>query len=466
MKKLLQGLACVLALSVCAQAGVGGRQLPFGQVNAASKEASPFVLPILKRDSLLNGLQLIVMEQKGTGVVSAHLRLNNGAMFDLAGKGGLADITAGMLLKGGGGLSAKNISDTVEQLGLSVSVTVGWDATDIVFSGPADTLDTIFDLLGRLIITPGFDQKELDALKSQRVAALKGEQGDDGELVRRKALEAVFQTHPFGRPLRGTAESVALITRQDLSYYHSKFYTANNAGLIVSGDASAEQVTRLARSRLGSWKKGEKVPASFRPPESHQSRRILIIDRPGSASSLAAIAQPGLSRRAGDYFAAMVMSDLLNRMNSEAAAKDPATSFEVENEPRWLDGPLIVKIKSAPGQLGSAINAAIEAMSALQSNAPAIEQVEAAKSRLIASMADRLRTAESTASVILEIETYGLGRDYLLNYAGRVNAITPQDVQRAAQNYLKPQAVAVAIAGPAGQIEEPLRKLGTVTVLR
>jgi zinc protease len=458
-------LACVLALMVCAQPTVEARYLSVDQASA-SKQASPFVLPILKRDSLLNGLQLIVMEQKGTGTVTAHLRVNNGAMFDLAGKGGLADITAGMLLRGGGGLSAKNISDTVEQLALSVNVSVGWDSTDIVFSGPADALETIFDLLGRLTITPTFDQKEFDTLKSQRIAALKGEQGDDAEVVRRKALEAVFGTHPFGHPTRGTAESVAQITRQDLSYYHTKFYTANNAGLLVSGDTTAEMVTRLARSRLGSWKKGEKVPASFRPPESRQSRRIIVVDRPGSASTEAAIAQPGLSRRADDYFAAMVMSILLGGINSEIAAKNPATTFELENEPRWLEGPLLLKIKSAPGQLGPAVSQAIEAMSALQSRAPTIEQVEAAKSRLITSMADRLRSAESTASVILEIETYGLGRDYLLNYAGRVNAVTPQEVQRAAQNYLKPQSVSMAVTGPANQIEEPLKKLGAVTVVR
>src|ERR1700720_982501 len=59
-------------------------------------QTSPFVLPIVKRDSLLNGLQLVTIEQPGTGAVSTHLRINSGAMFDLAGKGGLADLTAGM----------------------------------------------------------------------------------------------------------------------------------------------------------------------------------------------------------------------------------------------------------------------------------------------------------------------------------------------------------------------------------
>jgi zinc protease len=127
-------------------------------------QASPFVLPIVKRDSLLNGLHLITLEQQGTGSVAAHLRINSGALFDLAGKGGLANLTAEMLLKGCGGLSAKNVADTVEQLGLTVSVTAGWDSTDIVMSGPAESLEAIFDLLGKLLISPSFDQKEVDLL--------------------------------------------------------------------------------------------------------------------------------------------------------------------------------------------------------------------------------------------------------------------------------------------------------------
>ncbi|HXU08591.1 MAG TPA: hypothetical protein VN743_06310, partial [Blastocatellia bacterium] len=105
----------------------------------AFAQGSSFVLPVVKRDSLLNGLQLITIEQPKTGSVSAHLRINSGALFDLSGKGGLADLTAGMLLRGGGGLNAKAVSDTVEQLALTVRVTTGWDSTDIIINGPSDT---------------------------------------------------------------------------------------------------------------------------------------------------------------------------------------------------------------------------------------------------------------------------------------------------------------------------------------
>lgn len=428
------------------------------------RQASPFLLPIVKRDSLLNGLQLIVLEQTGTGRVSTRLRLNSGALFDLAGKGGLADLTAGMLLRGGGGFDAKSISETVERSGFTVNVSVGWDTTDVAISGPADSLEVIFDLLGRCIITPALDQKELDKLKAIHIAAAKQELSDDAETVRRKAIEAVFGTNPFGRPPRGTPESIAQITRQDLQYYHSRFYLANNAELVVSGDATAEQVTRLGRAKLGAWKKGEKVAPTFRPPAARSSRTISILDRADSQLTRTASAQIGFSRRAEDYFAAAIMLDLFSRSCSAIADGTPGTTVEVEHEAVQLAGPLCLKLKSNTPDVGALLNAVYATMTSLQTQPPASEIVESAKSRLINAMAERLKTNDGVAEVILDIETYGLGRDYLINLADRVAALTPAEVQRAAQSYLKPQSSAVVVAGPASKLEPALKALGAVTV--
>ena len=114
-------LACVLIILVVLATGAQPRP---GQNGQTQRQASPFVLPIVKRDSLLNGLQLIVLEQPGTGSVSTRLRINSGALFDLAGKGGLADLTAGMLLKGGGVFDAKGINDIVERSGFTINISV------------------------------------------------------------------------------------------------------------------------------------------------------------------------------------------------------------------------------------------------------------------------------------------------------------------------------------------------------
>jgi zinc protease len=455
--------AIALLLSLSFSFAVSGSSS--GRVNAAA-QSSPFVLPIVKRDSLLNGLQLYTLEQQNTGSVAAHLRINTGGLFDLAGKGGLADLTAEMLLKGSGGLNAKAIADTIEQYGLAVRITTGWDSTDIVAGGPPDSLETMFDLLGRLVISPTFDQKEFDPLKTGRIGDLsKGGQDDSGAL-RRKAQELIFGSHPFGRPARGTAESIGQITRPDLIYFHNRYYIANNSELVVSGDVTAEQVTRLARTKLGAWKKGEKIPPTFKSTEAQPGRRVFLLDRSDDQPALAAIAQIGLSRRAEDYFAALIMADVLRQQVTKVTEVHSGTVVEVDLETRLLAGPMIVNIKAAPGDLLGDLDVLLETMTSMQTSAPTSDRVESAKGRLIAKMAERLKTTAGAAEVILDIATFGLGKDYVVTYADRVNAITPADVQRAAQTYFKPRSVAIVIAGSASRFETPLKKIGAIAALK
>src|SRR6185436_12576240 len=126
-----------------------------------------------------------------------------------------------------------------------------------------------------------------------------------------------------------------------------------------------------------------------------------------------------------------------------------ASKVDTGFEARLLPGPLVVSIKSAAPDLAGDVDSVLDLMARLQSTPLANDVVESAKARLIVAMAERLNSNEGAAEVILDIETYGLGRDYLVRYADRINAITPADVEAAARAYLKPQAVTIVIAGPA-----------------
>jgi zinc protease len=453
-------LGVVILMAVCSTGRTDARGQAVAPIRAGQNPS--WVLPIVKRDSLLNGLQLAVIEREGTGRVSVHLRINNGATFDLANKGGLADLTAGMLLKGGAGLDAKGVADTVESLGITISVQTGWDATDIAVNGPSDALEPIFDLLNRLVTAPAFDQKEFDSLKASRAAILKTEAAKDTEWAKRKALELLFASHPFGRPAWGTEASVSRITRDDLLYYYNRFYTANNAVLLVTGDSTSDKVTRLARSKLGSWKKGEKVPATFRQPEPAASRRVVISERPAMETAYACIAQIGVSRSSPDVYNLLVISEILANQYSQLAASRPKSSVGFDLGLRGLPGPMLVEVVAPSESLVSLIDDSLSAISNIQSGKVTSDQLEAAKAQAIARFAERLGTPEGTAGVLLDIELYGLGRDFLVNFSGKVNGVTVPDVVRAAQAHLKPGTVIISVAGPVAKLESDLKKLGNV----
>ncbi len=414
-------------------------------------------LPVVKRDALLNGLQILTLEKAGSGSVSLKVHINSGAMFDLVGKGGLADITAGMLLRGGGGYTGSAIEETLKQFALQINVSVNWDATDIEISGPADATDEMFDLLSRLVLTPTFEQKEFEAYKASRLAAIKSENSDKAQLAR-KAMETVFQGHPYGKPISGTAESLQQLTRFDLSYYHKKFYLANNSMLMVTGDTTAEAVTKLARSKFGAWRKGEVAPPSFQPPASLMSRKVIVLDKPEAQTAQALIAQVGFSRRSSDYLAAMVMSLILRNQFEKALAG----VGEIQFDPRILSGPITMRLTSPASEIASHIDKAMQTLTRFQSTAPSVEEVESAKAQLITQMAELLKANPGQA--FFDIELYGLGRDYLVTFVERVKALTPADVQRSAQAYLKPKGNAIIIAAPAKVYESEWKKLGDVIV--
>ncbi|HVF91617.1 MAG TPA: pitrilysin family protein, partial [Blastocatellia bacterium] len=428
----------------------------------ASAQDSRWVLPIVKRDSLLNGLQLAIIERGGTGSVSVRLRVNNGATFDLANKGGLADLTAGMLLKGSAGLDAKGVADMVESLGLTVSVQTGWDATDITINGPSSALESIFDLLSRVVTAPVFDQKALDSLKSARTAAIKAEAEKESDWTKRKALELLFASHPFGRPARGTEESISRITRNDLVYFYNRFYIANNSVLLVMGDVVPDNVTRLARTRLGSWKKGERVPATFRPPEPGTGRRLVIADRPATEVARACIAQIGVTRKSPDFYELLVISEILSGQYSRLAAASPRSSVSFELDLRGLAGPMLVEVGAPPDSLLALLDESLAVLSNIQSGRVTADELEVAKARAISRLGDSLRTPEGAAGVLLDIELYGLGRDFLISFSEKINGVSVPDVARAAQAQLRPETAVISVAGPMSRLEPGLKKLGSV----
>jgi predicted Zn-dependent peptidase len=188
------------------------------------------------------------------------------------------------------------------------------------------------------------------------------------------------------------------------------------------------------------------------------------MDRPDAQLVRAALTQVGFSRRGDDYFAALIMSDLLAESCVGIAAASPVAKVEVEHDARQLAGPLTVEIKCSPTDFPGVLDSVQTVMIRLQTTPPAAEQVESAKSRLITAMAEKLKGNDGASQVLLDIETYGLGRDYLINFAERVSAITPAAVQQAAQSYLKPQSAVVVIAGPASKLEGAVKPLGAVTV--
>lgn len=439
-----------------------------GQSEPAAKGPSLYSAPVPKREYLLNGLQLILLERPDSDRIRVHLRINSGALFDLTDRGGLAEITSAMILRGGSGLSSKSVAETIAQLELQVGVTAGWDSIDLVMAGPDDSLDPLIDLLSKLVIRPTFDPKELQDLKTIRIAKIKASAANDADLVSRKAAAAMFGSHPFGKQVHGTVESIPQIAPADLSYYHSRFFVANNAQLFVSGKLSMERLLALAKSRFGIWKKGDKVPATFKAPEVATARRILLVDRPGLSRATIAVGKIGFSRRAEDYYASAVMIEMLRetlpkKMSSEGGGD---ISLQLSFQPLFLSSPLLFEIQCANDSAAAAVERLIAELTRFRTGQFSSQQVEDAKQAIVARFGQRVANSETAEEMLLDIETYGLGRDYIIRFAEWIAAVTPGEVKNASQKYLDVDSLTVVVAAPIDRVEPALKRVGATAPVK
>src|SRR5262249_31356233 len=157
------------------------------------------------------------------------------------------------------------------------------------------------------------------------------------------------------------------------------------------------------------------------------------------------------------YFPMLVMNEILNAK----FARQQKGKVELDAVPHIISSPLMIHVTAPPAEMSQALSETLATLTLMQENAPSVEQLEAAKASISSRFSEHLQA--NPADALLDIELYGLGRDYLVNYLDRLSAITPADVQRAAKEVLQPQTNAIVVAGPAKLFDTELKKLGGVT---
>ena len=180
--------------------------------------------------------EILLVEEHTLPIVVVNLVLRAGALADPVGKEGLAFLTAQMLTRGAGALSQEAIADALDFLGSSLSASVGRETMGLGGDALVRNLDTFVGLMARVLLEPTFPADELDKVKRQTLAELAQVRDNDSALCQRAFVRTLFAGHPYGRPAKGTEESIARITRDDLVAFHAEHYRGSDVLVGAAGD--------------------------------------------------------------------------------------------------------------------------------------------------------------------------------------------------------------------------------------
>ncbi len=390
----------------------------------------------VRRDALLNGLQIITLDRTGDANVKCDLVVRAGAMFDLVGKTGTAALTQVTLLA-----VNPRLKDEIESLQAKIDWGLNWDTTWIHIETPASSFDTVFEIVARLLVVENVrpdafkraQQEHLDKLKSRKLTP--ADQADEA------FLKAIYGNHPYGHNIDGDEATAAGIKQADVYDFLKRFYIANNVSVTVVGNITHERVMKTLRVFFGGWTKGHIVPATFRQPVQVAQLKLVKVEVPDASNVELRGGLAGVKYTDADFLATEVMARILSA-RMRRGAETTSGSFATHSSPRILSGPFYFSASIPADQAPAFSRKATESFASLATTAVSDEEFAAAKS----SLADE-HSARPVEYYLREIEAFGLPKNYPLNVKSKIEAITAADVQRVAKRLFDANAMTVVALG-------------------
>ncbi len=415
--------------------------------------------------TLPNGLQVVAVSHHEQPAVSLRLLVRAGGAQDPPNKPGVAYLAASLLDQGTAGKNAEQIASTIDSIGGAIGAGAGSDITFINAAVMKDSFGLALDLVSDLVRHPAFTTEEIERQRQQILSGLKVSYDDPDYLAGVVFDRLVYGFHPYGKPDSGTPESIGAVTRDDLLAFHKRWFGANNAILAVVGDVSPDEAFEGAERAFGAWERVD-LPAIKAEEPPPPTRRVVIIDRPAAAQTEIRVGNVSLPRRHRDYLALDIATKILggeggNRLHRVLRSERGLTyGASADLNARKDTGDIVAETDTRSEKTAEALRLIVEEIVRLQRQRVQQRELSDAQEYLTGSFPLTVETPSAIALQVLNAVFYGLDLNELQTYRERVNAISVEDIQRVAQQYLHPDKLSIVLVGDASIFAKDLAGVG------
>lgn len=462
----LTALSAATALSATAQ-GFDRTKPP------ALRPPARLLLPPVRTDQLPNGMKLYVVEMHEVPLVQFSLSFSGGGRLDQRAPG-MASFTTDMLDEGAGTRDAIGIASEAAYLGANLSTGSDWDASYVNLKAPKRTMNEALDLMADVALRPSFRQVEVARQRDLRLANIL-QQRDQPNTMAALAFNAVVfpAGHPYHQPIGGDSVTTAALDSAKVRAFYNSHFSPANATLVVAGDVTLPEVREAIMRRFGSWR----APAAGMAPGTALSAMdrpttVFLVDKPGAAQSVIYIGRAGVERSNPDYAALEVMNTLLggsfsSRLNSNLRETKGYTYGAGSGFTyRPIPGPFIARSAVRTDVTDSSLIEFFKEFRRIRDTAVDAVELERAKAYLALGLAGDFETTSQMAGQVEDLLRFGLPMTYYEDYVPRIMAVTVQDVQRVARQYLQPERFTIVVVGDLKTIRPGIEalKLGPISV--
>jgi predicted Zn-dependent peptidase len=430
----------LLLVIICSLYRAGAAQTPTPVTTATPAPQTSDIQSVIARQAALvtefdvNGLKVLVKRRAGSQTVATGLFFRGGSRNLTTANAGVESLMLDVATQASATFPRERLRSELARTGTVIGSSDNYDYSVLSFTATRAHFDSMWNLFTDVALHPAFTKEDFELVKSRALSALADEADDPDTYLQRLQEKAAYAGHPYLNRPEGTAESLSRLTLEDIRRYHQQSMETSRLLLVVVGDLDANQLKQRIEASFGKLPRGNyRAPAV---PQLTFSASTVDITQRGLPTNYVEGLFTAPSLTSPDIYPMQVAAATLrDRVFEEVRVKrnlSYAPNAFLSSQAANVGGIYVSAVDA-----NQAVRVMLEEIRRLQTQPVDPSDITGVVSQFLTSYYMGQETNAAQASNLAEYELIGGGWRNSLLFLEKLRAVTPADVQRVSQKYMR-----------------------------
>lgn len=464
MNGLLAGFVLLGASAVLAQ------EQPWEQFDYP--EINNFDMPQLEIFELDNGIRFYLVEDKELPLIDLSVIVRTGGILVPDDKVGLQTLT-GTVMRTGGTTEYPGdpLNELLENRAAVMETSIGFNSGSARFNVLAEDFAELLPVFIDLLRNPAFPQSRIDLAKTQQRSSISRRNDDQSSVASREFQRLIYgEDSPYSRRVEyATLEN---ISRDDMVEFHQRSFVGNNMMIGVTGDFDTAEMKMWLTDAFAQIPAGDALQLEFPDVDYEFDEGVHFVDKSDVNQSYVLLGHIGGMRDNPDYAALQVMNRVLSGGFSsrlmQVVRSELGLAYSVfgsYGSGVHFPGTFTAGVMTQSESTAQAIEAIVAQVERIQEEELSEEELLRVKDQFLNGLVFQYTSVAAVLRERMTNDYAGLPEDTFERLVEEVRAVTVEDVQRVAREYLRPDSLRILVVGNGAEIGDQLEVFGDVETI-
>lgn len=404
----------------------------------------------VRSTKLSNGIKILTEHMPGLRSVTAGIWVRRGSRHEAPELNGICHFIEHAVFKGTKGRSARDIAVESDRLGGHLDAFTTHEMTGFALKVADTSLPQAFDLVADLLAHPRFDQTDLDREQKVILEEMKMVEDTPDELLGELFNAAYFPNHPLGRPIEGTRETISSFNHEAISSYHASDFSPSNLVVAAAGNVEHDQLVELVNKSFPNSNGASAVLVEEAPVP---ATPILIEQKKELEQAHLIIAAPWPDAKSSDRYAASLLASVIGGGTSsrlwQKIREERGLAYSVGAGGNTFSdvGVFTIYAGTSPEHLDEVLDLSLEELRRVVEESVSADELELVKDQSLSLLLLGLESSSARAGGLARQEIIHGRRISPEEVINKIEAVTPDDLQRVARTFFKSESLSLGALG-------------------